>query len=382
MMLVGWRPAFPRCQFRQRGGCGKAVCAVTNMAQAPANWGSEVSNEAAKPAQLDIHPATAAEREASFHNTHDVWSRGLPLDEHVALRLKSPLHGRAQWFVGTIDGLVVTSLAAHPLEFQLRGEPLKGFGIGSVHTLAAYRRRGLAPQLLAWVEDYRRQQGDHLSLLYSDIDPNFYAKLGYWQAPAWCGWRDLPQVPSDAEDSQSAAPVAGKLVPFDGRQEVDAMAAMYAACHGTRPLSIVRGPEYWAHLFERQPADEYLWLDGPAGDRLGYVRLKRKGADLSIADYAFSADAFSDGAVPAASDRSAVDESHYELLYRLLAEYGQQQGAARIGGWLPDLSVARRWFQLAPRSDEIPMFKSLAPTVVLDDESIARTDCFCELDHV
>ena len=34
------------------------------------------------------------------------------------------------------------------------------------------------------------------------------------------------------------------------------------------------------------------------------------------------------------------------------------------------------------RPEEIPMFKPLDAAVTLDAESIAGTDCFCELDHV
>lgn len=327
----------------------------------------------ATPDQLEIQPASPEQREASFRNTHDVWSRGLSLEEHVAYRLKSPLHNRAQWFVGTLDGRVVTSLACHPLEFQLRGSKLAGFAIGSVHTLAAFRRRGFAPRLLEWVENFRRQRGDRLSVLYSDIDPEFYARLGYRQAPAWRGWWTpewtLAAAPAAAEAARQLSP---RLMPFDGRHELDAMAAMYAAYHGARPLSIVRSFEYWTHLFERQPQDEFFWLAGKTQKHLGYVRLKHKENDLLIADYALQLDA----------PHPAVEEMLWGLLCRLLTELARERKARRLGGWLPDLPASRSWFDFQRRTDEIPMFKTLDASVVLDDEAIRGTDCFCELDHV
>jgi len=322
---------------------------------------------------LDIHPASPAEREASFHNTHDVWSRGLPLDEHVALRLKSPLHRRANWYVGCLDGQVVTSLAVHPLEFQLRGRRLQGFGIGSVHTLAAYRRRGLAPRLLAWVEDYRRRAGDQLSLLYSDIDPDFYARLGYQRAPALRGWCDRQRqerlVGDLADASRERSP---RLERFEGRSGLAEMQRLYEAFHRGRPLSIARTDEYWAHLFERQPDDEYYWVINPSGSRFGYVRLKPKNNELSFVDYGFDQPA----------NNQMVVQATYAVLFRLLVELAHARGAERLGGWMPDLPIAERWFAVTPRTDEIPMFKPLDRTVQLDPEALAGTDCFCELDHV
>lgn len=324
--------------------------------------------------KLVFQLADAAQREQSFHNTHDVWSRGMSLADHVALRLRSPLHNRAEIFVGCLDDRVVTALARHPLEFQLRGRKLMGFGIGSVHTMASYRRRGFAADLLAWVEGYCAGRGDQLAVLYSDINPDFYARLGYRQSPAWRGWRELAGA-----SERPAAPAAGgdeprlSLVPFDGPRELEPMAALYAEYHGAQPLSIDRSEAYWRHLFERQPKDLYFWLDGPAGQRVGYVRLKPKEEDLLITDYALRCQA-AGGAVD--------EEGLLSAMYRALATIARQHEAKRLGGWLPDRRSARVWFDLGPRRDEIPMFKPLDPSVTVDDEAIAHTDCLCELDHV
>ncbi len=332
-----------------------------------------MTNDKKDPAELEIHPASPAEREASFHNTHDVWSRGLPLAEHVAFRMQSPLHGRAQWFVGVLAGRVVTSLAVHPLEFQLRGTRLRGFAIGSVHTLGEFRRRGFAPRLLAWVEEYRRQLGDQLSLLYSDISPEFYSRLGYQLGPALHGWCDREMQAELSRPVVAMVPEENPhLAPFDGRQELAKMARMYQTFHGSRPLSIVRSPEYWAHLFERQPNDEYYWVTTTPGTHIGFVRLKPKGNELHVVDFGF----LDPPTTP------MVLQMQYGLLGRLLVEHAFKRGAARIGGWLPDSPISRRWFDVSARTEEIPMFKSLDPTVDLDDEAIAGTDCFCELDHV
>ena len=134
--------------------------------------------------KLDIHPASETERIAAYRNVHDVWSGGLDLEAHVARRLQSVQHNRADWFVGTLDGDVVTSLACYPLMFQLDGDSVPGIALGSVHTRADCRRRGFAGELIAWVEEHQQRRGVVLSLLYSDIDPRYYARLGYQECPS------------------------------------------------------------------------------------------------------------------------------------------------------------------------------------------------------
>ena len=58
---------------------------------------------------LTIHPASSEEVIAAHRNVFDIWSKGLSLDDHIRYRLESPSHERATWFVGCIDGRVVTS---------------------------------------------------------------------------------------------------------------------------------------------------------------------------------------------------------------------------------------------------------------------------------
>ena len=101
---------------------------------------------------LDIHLATDQQRRHAHANCHDVWSLGLPLAEHIARRETSALHRRARWIVGCVAGRVVAGLASHPLMFRLDGSVHPGIGIASVHTLPEFRRQGLAPQMLEWID--------------------------------------------------------------------------------------------------------------------------------------------------------------------------------------------------------------------------------------
>ena len=128
---------------------------------------------------LEIHPADAGEQRAAYTNVHEVWGGEQPLEEYLAWRLNSVQHQRACWYVGCLEGRVVTSLGAYPLLFHVGGRQVAGFAIGAVHTVPDCRKRGYAARLMAWVEAHQRQQGAELGLLYSDIDPDYYAAHGY-----------------------------------------------------------------------------------------------------------------------------------------------------------------------------------------------------------
>ncbi len=200
---------------------------------------------------LDLHVASHDELIAAHRNVFDVWSKGLPLEEHLQSRLDSPKHRLATWYVGCIAGQVVVSLGGYPLQFHVRGRVVPGVAIGSVYTLTEFRGRGIAPRLLAYVEQQQQAAGCVLSLLYSDIDPNYYARLGYTLCPSLEGWRapgdDLGRV-----DSQH------RLIEISPAEHIPELTRLYADYHGVLPLAIARNTGYWKALLERSPEDRFF----------------------------------------------------------------------------------------------------------------------------
>lgn len=309
---------------------------------------------------LNIHAASPDEIAAAHRNVHAIWSRGLGVEEHVRLRLQSPKHRWATWYVGCIEEHVVVSLGAYPVRFQLRGTLVPGIAIGSVYTVPEFRRRGYAARLIDFVDQEAASAGIGLSMLYSDIDPNYYARLGYQPCPSWSGWRDVQDAPPSIEP-------ANQLVEIKPAAHLQSLMQLYNGYHGAAPLSIARDRQYWQALQQRFPTEQ-LFAFVPDGQRAwsGYVRLHTTGSDWRITDYAL------------ANERAQTPEE----LYRAASTLAASHGAARLGGWLPDLPAARTWFELAPRRTEITMFKPLADNLTLDHEAIASTDRFCEVDHV
>jgi GNAT superfamily N-acetyltransferase len=308
---------------------------------------------------LDIHAASPDELAAAHRNVFDIWSKGLPLEEHLRLRLESPKHGLANWYVGTLAGQVVVSLGCYPLVLSYRGELVPGFSIGSVYTVKEFRGHGFAPQLLEWVERQQRDVGAQIGLLYSDINPDYYARLGYVLCPSLEGWREVSDVV--LPDT-----LAHHLVEISATDRWPELGRLYDTYHGAMPLSIARNAAYWRSLLERYTEDRFFALVDRNDNWHGYVRIGVNGQVWRITDYALA-------------DQS-LDLA--EALYAACFEFARASDAKRFGGWLPDHPSARQFFDLTPRHTEITMLKSLDATRPLDDELIELTSRFCEIDHV
>jgi predicted N-acetyltransferase YhbS len=309
--------------------------------------------------ELDIHAASPDEQLAVHRNVFDIWSKGLSLEDHLRYRLTAPMHQRATWFVGCVDGRVVTSLASYPVRFRAGGQELPGIAIGSVYTLAEFRGQGFAPRLLEWTENHQRERQASLSVLYCDINPEYYARLGYVLCPSLEGWRD-------PRDRAPASSPTYRLIAVLPQMVLPAIMKLYTLYHGAAPLSIARDSEYWAAILKKSSDDRFFALEGRDGTWAGYVRVGVKGDAWRIVDFALS----------------SHSEDLAQSLYAALVVLARAGGACRVGGWLPDEPAAKQWFPLTPRRTEITMIKPLEWRGPLDDELIAATSRFCEIDHV
>ena len=120
--------------------------------------------------RLDCHRANHEEKCAAFTNVYECWGNDLPVDEYVQWRLQSIHHQRAIWYVGVVDGVVVSSLGVFPMSLSFSGDLQATMFIGAVHTHPDYRNQGFAAQLIAYAEQDQATQCDvRWSILFSDI---------------------------------------------------------------------------------------------------------------------------------------------------------------------------------------------------------------------
>ena len=320
---------------------------------------------------LNVHLADDQELRAAHANVHDVWSLGLPLEAHIQRRLTAAHHRRAEWIVGCLAGRVVCCLGLHPLQFQLDGRTVPGVGVASVHTLAEFRGRGFAPRLISWSEERARTRGAQLSVLFSDVNPAYYERMGYLLAPAHRGEAIVAERIAAAERLINAG--ALRLEPFDALTNLDVLQRIYNTDHGREPLSLARDAAYWRYLLARQPDDEFLGIAVGSEPPLGYARWKVAGDALFVRDLAV---------MPGVSVAHASLHSPRETLYAALVCRASQQGLSRVVGWLPNGPAERQWFRVEHRPIEITMFKPLAPEVRLEARQLAAADRFNEIDHI
>ncbi|QDU45913.1 hypothetical protein Mal52_44100 [Symmachiella dynata] len=307
---------------------------------------------------LDVHPASPDEVVVAHRNVYDIWSKGRSLEEHIQYRLNADPHRRATWFVGCAGRHVATSLGSYPVEFQVRGETIPGFAIGSVYTCGEYRGKGYAAKLIEGVEQQLAERGMRLSILYSDIAAEYYAAMGYRLCPASAGWRYLSTVTKSNTDEI--------LTEFQEADDFAAMSAMYHDYHGATPFSIRRSDDYWRAMSSKFPEDRFFWLKAEDGSNRGYVRLTPDPHGWRILDYA------------------CADQTNESLsaLYQAVLSLTAGWDVDRCGGWLPNNPITNDLFEVKDRKSEITMIKSLDPALVIDDEIIAAADRFCEMDHV
>jgi predicted acetyltransferase len=310
---------------------------------------------------LDCHPASYEELTQAHANVHSIWSKGLPLDEHISSRLNAPHHRRANWYVGTINEEVVVSLGAYPMDFTLNDKTIPGFAIGSVFTKENSRKKGFAAELLNFVEKYELDKYERkISILYSDINPDYYKILGYQICISPQSQTNLSQT--RFPDNQQFL----SLVEFDKNHSKGQMKEIYKAFHHQNSISILRSDDYWEMILEKFPDDTYYWLINSGNQTVGYVRLKKTETELRITDY---------GLIH--HETSLLADMYCSILNKAI-EWNCQQ----FTGWLPDLEITNNLFELSPRQTEITMIKSLDSTIDFDDTALNAINYFCEIDHV
>ncbi len=305
---------------------------------------------------LTIRVANEDERRAAHGNVHDVWSRGLPVEELARFRMASPLHRRATWYVGLVNDRVVTGLGSHPILYRVRGEEVRGIGIAAVHTLPDFRGRGFAPRVIEFAEQDQRASGMRMSMLFSDVDPAYYGRIGYQRCPAH---HALVRV------SESAAEEPLQLKSFDPLAEVSSIRELYHSAFRNAAFAIIRTEEYSQHLIARSPQDEFLWLIDDQ-QRAGYARVRIDGKRMQLREAIV-----------------ANDEPRLRIaLYRQIALLAKQRELPQVEGWLPNDSASREVMHVEPRVEEITMLKSLDPSVSFDESCLQAADRLNEIDHV
>lgn len=134
---------------------------------------------------LEFRLASLEEKSEAFASVHSIWPHADDPAVHLLKRLHSIQHARAEWFVGMEQGHVAVSCGAYPLELYGPGQLRKARGFGAVYTAPEHRGQGYAKALIAFVMDFYRNQKVDDFILFSDIAPSYYERIGFHRLLSW-----------------------------------------------------------------------------------------------------------------------------------------------------------------------------------------------------
>jgi len=180
-------------------------------------------------------------------------------------------------WVAEVDGEIASAVQIFPYQARWGSVDVLVGGIGSVATLPAYRRRGLAAAILTAQMEWMRDRGYHLSLLFAGegVEP-LYEGVGFRAWP----FGTVVEVSAPGPGRADAAEVR-KLAAGDWPAVQD----IYRAELPLTPLGHVRSPEFWddAVRWLRREDGHVEWMVAvEAGQVTGYLfyRMEERGPEV------------------------------------------------------------------------------------------------------
>jgi GNAT superfamily N-acetyltransferase len=256
--------------------------------------------------------ATDEEKRARDRLAYDAWGTGLSVDQFVERERRLRAHGWAAANLETwllIDGeLALSSCESFCMpSWRRAGDGRQAgvtFGIASVFTERALRRRGYAQQLVAQVVEALRARRPQASILFSDVG-DYYTRVGYRRLPALdrvfpaeagAPERSVDRLLTAEElDAQHAAapPPDGELVVWPSAEQLDwhrERARVYGELLGRPSLAHAgaragRGTIAWAADFPHgKLAVLYLRAERLAEAQALMEAARRQAAEVGLAE--------------------------------------------------------------------------------------------------
>ena len=116
-------------------------------------------------------------------STYETWHEGLSRAAYArfytAQRATAWGTAHLRRFALVDSGELLASAKLYAFAATLDGRPIRVVGIGAVFTGVAHRGRGTARDLIERLLDRARTDGVDLALLFSEIGPDYYARLGF-----------------------------------------------------------------------------------------------------------------------------------------------------------------------------------------------------------
>jgi GNAT superfamily N-acetyltransferase len=257
--------------------------------------------------------------------TFDIWHEGLtrPAYSKFWAGQVATRWGRAHLSrYALVDrGDVLSSAKLYEFDAVFDGCPIRIAGIGAVFTMSSARRRGAGREVVERVIDVSARAGADAALLFSEIGPEYYARLGFEQIPL------MDMTLRVIEDTRRGAP-ATMVRTADERDFAEVVA-----------MDAVRAEPFRFHLARDSDLVHYAIVKkrllaglSPPGVRSVQFLIAEEGA--SAVAYVVIGVQGSEWSIESCGDRDPAGARLGAILQGLIArEPGEQRPT--ISGWLP-----------------------------------------------
>jgi hypothetical protein len=260
--------------------------------------------------------------------THALWGGGRSLEDHLGDTFEQLARSSGLLrFVGLYEGsTLLCSLKRYDAVLNGPNGATRAVGIGALFTPETLRRRGYAQRLLQIVMHEAQRASYGAAVLYSDIDPRFYERLGYVLLPHPIWTAAAASLPRDG--ALSAAPC----------DDVGRLLAIYDASFAPGWVRMLRSEASWRLAAWRQRSAQTLLLSDQERE-VGYLTVSTHEDLLWVVD-------------------EALIDTQVDRLWATLRALAEARGAARVAGWLRADHAAGP-FAAQPRSCCVPMVAPL-----------------------
>ncbi len=208
----------------------------------------------------EVVPAAGALLEQILDETHPLWGEGLDRQAYARYnqaQLGTPWGVEHLRRMALVDrGHLLATAKRYDLSIRIDGEVVAAIGLGAVYTPRAVRRHGHASELIRRMLDEAAARGCGCALLFSEIAPRYYERLGFRQVP-------VAQLALEVRPGRRAGAPAIALRAGE-RFDLAAITEMNAAQSGRFRLAMNRDAEYIGHAIARK---RFLAACGPPGHR-------------------------------------------------------------------------------------------------------------------
>jgi predicted acetyltransferase len=215
---------------------------------------------------MTIEPADWHDVLQVLHETYRIWSPGLTKAAYQQYIWGQMSHSWSKnhyrYLVYKRNGSIAASCKTYELVMTARGREYRVLGIGSVYSRLQFRGTGAATAMLEdLVESAMKQEYDGM-LLYSEIGPEFYERLGFEELGAadFSIFKADSEHPSRVNDEQATQ--SNEAKPSETAATIQPVPLQYdhiawLVRHHSRwlrgePYGCVRSEQYWHYKLTKE----------------------------------------------------------------------------------------------------------------------------------